>query len=276
MNFIDFLKSNQAYPKNIVFKNDSQFIFTSTLEAKIHCVNYSQENISAPVIVLFHGLGAHTETKGYQHIKDFWYSQGYHVVGMDVRNQSGKTISNISVSKKGLYASRIFSKSNYFYHIYFDAISLLKIVRKLYPTSRIITTGGSQGGTLAIISSIFNDFVKAILADMPNCIHIPQLIETSNGGFNIFKSNYFKFHRQSKHIENSLNQVDLIHYVDEIKIPILLSSGNLDTVCPLKNLKSFYGNISSKKSLCIYEGYSHGGFDDLHFLKKLAFLKTIL
>ncbi len=270
--FYEFINNNSEYPKNIEYENDTYFSFISTLNCKIHCRFFSQEKLEAPVIVLFHGVGAHTSTAGYREIKDFWYSNGFHVVGMDVRNQGGMTHGAPTVSEHGLYASGIFNNFSYFHHIYFDAVALVKIVKGLYPRSPIITVGGSQGGTLAIISSIFNSHVSLVLADMPNCIDVKALIQNSKGGFKIFKSSFFITHPQYHLVIESLLQIDLMNYVDHMNKPILLSSGNLDEICPLNNFMAFYEKLTCKKSIEIYEHFGHGGYDQLHNNKKLSFI----
>jgi cephalosporin-C deacetylase len=274
--FYEFIHKNSDYPKNIEFENDTHFSFISTLNCKIYCRFFSQENLEAPVIVLFHGVGAHTNTVGYREIKDFWYSNGFNVVGMDVRNQGGMTIGEPTVSNHGLYASGIFNNFNYFHHIYFDAVALVNVVKRLYPHSPIIAVGGSQGGTLAIISSILNSNVSLVLADMPNCIDIKALIQNSKGGFQIFKSSFFTVHPQYHHVIESLSQIDLMHYVDQMKKPILLSSGNLDEICPLDNLMMFYEKLTCKKNIEVYENFGHGGYDQLHNNKKLSFISENL
>lgn len=218
-------------------------------------------------LVLYHGLGAHTQTEGYISFVKDWLLQGYDVIGIDVRGQGGRTKMHLPVDPKGLYVTGYPNVDDYYYSlIYMDSYRLIDICKKLEPDHRIIVNGGSQGGALALFVGAMHPNVDLILADMPSNTDISVLIHESTGGFKAFQ------HLSS--VEPWLmSEIDLLSYAPMIKKPVLLASGTLDTVCPTKTCETLYQELKSKKALYLYPGFGHGGYDALHFKNKLKFIE---
>lgn len=266
---------NQMIPISMEHLDNHMFRFKSSMETWVYGKLF-MPNIKRPkkeIIVLYHGLGAHTGTKGYIDIAQFWADQGFYVIGMDCRHQGGKTLGMPNRHPDGLYLSGIEDDDTYYYHqVYLDAYRLIDVATILIPHAKIYTTGGSQGGALAIFAGTYHQAVSLVMADMPSCIDILYLIHFSDSGFNVFRDYIKQISRDSLRILSILSEIDLAIVSSHLNKPILLSSGDQDLICPLKTTQTFYDIISTEKRLVIYPGFGHGGYDDLHWPEKLNWI----
>lgn len=244
------------------------FCFQSMMQQTVYGTYWkTKESSKQTWLVLFHGLGAHTRTDGYLDFVKKWLQQGYDVIGIDVRGQGGRTQNHRQIDPKGLYLTGYPKFEEYYYSlIYMDSYRLIDICQIIEPQHKIIANGGSQGGALALFVGAMHHNVRMILADMPSNTDIPYLITHSKGGFQAFLSH--------DHLEPwLLEDIDLLSYAHLIQKPILLASGSIDDICPLKTCESLYQKLSTKKSMIVYHGFGHGGYDDMHFPKKLKFIE---
>lgn len=220
-------------------------------------------------MVLFHGLGAHTLTPGYLEFVSWWNEQGYDVIGMDCRHQGGLTKGYPPVHPQGLYLSGLDHLSTYYYTaLYVDAYRLIDVARTLKPDHHIYVTGGSQGGALALFAGATHPDVALVMADMPSNTDIHMLISSSTGGFKAFLDHGFSAP------EWLVPNIDLLSYASIIKKPVLLASGSDDRVCPIETAETLFKQLQSDKMFYRYEHFGHGGYDDLHFPRKLEFIRT--
>ncbi|RJX25945.1 MAG: alpha/beta fold hydrolase [Acholeplasma sp.] len=244
------------------------FSFLSIKHQTIHGTFWRSTQPSKQTwLVLFHGLGAHTNTEGYLSFVKDWLAQGYDVIGMDVRGQGGRTKNHLPAHPDGLYLTGYPQFDDYYYAlIYMDSYRLIDICQMIEPKNHIIASGGSQGGALALFVGAMHPKVDLILSDMPSNTDISVLIHESDGGFKAFKS--------YSPIESWLySEIDQLSFASMIKVPVLLSTGTLDTVCPSKTCEALYQKLQTKKAMFIYHGFGHGGYDDLHFSQKLKFIR---
>ena len=69
---------------------------------------------------------------------------------------------------------------------------------------------------------------------------------------------------------------DVINMADKIKCPVYSSVGSIDDICPASFYIEAYDKITSLKEVVWYEGYGHGGFEEIHFPKKLQYVLDYL
>ena len=65
---------------------------------------------------------------------------------------------------------------------------------------------------------------------------------------------------------------DVINMSHKINCPVLASIGTVDDVCPAEFFYEAYLNIPNPKEIFVYEGYGHGGFEELHLPIKYDFV----
>lgn len=273
---MDWIERLELFQKQIPFSftlhDEGTFSFPSSLQTQVYGKYYTPIQDYHPlrgVILLYHGLGAVIHTQGYQDLKDFWVAQGFAVVGFDVRNQGGMTQGLPKRHPGGLYLSGAENvEESYFVQMYFDSIRLVDVAKQLFPGFNLYATGGSQGGTLAIIAGMFHPDIKLVMADMPNCIDIPYLIHHANSGFQAFKTAQNGFYLQDIRLQPLIKAIDLLSLTSYLTKPTLLSSGSDDEVTPMVATKKFYDQIRCQKQLIVYPGYGHGGFDQAQGVEK--------
>lgn len=227
----------------------------------------SKEKSKNAWIVLYHGLGAHTLTKGYLEFVKWWTDEGFDVIGIDMRHQGGLTKGNPEPDQRGLYLSGLSDFEHYYYTaVYLDSYRLIDVALQIKSHPMVIANGGSQGGALALFVGAMHPKTSLILADMPSNTDIKTLIHGSTGGFKAFLDHevtppYWL-----------LSEIDLLNYAPKIKVPVLLTSGTLDQICPLSTAEKLFLSLDGDKTFMHYDAYGHGGYDEIHFPEKL---KTI-
>lgn len=249
----------------------SRFSFRSLNNDIIYGHFFETKEISKNTwIILYHGLGAHTQTAGYLEFVSWWNNQGYDVIGMDIRQQGGLTKGLPLIDQRGLYLSGLESLNTYYYTcVYVDAYRLVDVALTLKPNHRIYVAGGSQGGALALVASSLHPSIQLAMVEMPSNTDIQTLIHESTGGFRAFSTYEVK-------IPNwIMDDIDVMSYAKHIKVPVLLSSGTEDSICPHKTAVSLYNALNCTKKLIVYPGYGHGGYDALFFKEKLSFIQEI-
>jgi cephalosporin-C deacetylase-like acetyl esterase len=254
-------------------QNDACFSFMSSNQTTIHGKIFRAHKPNLKCVIMYHGLGAHTATQGYIELSKVWNEKGYDVIGIDMRNQGGKTSGVPSVSDYGLYVSGYQTLDTYYYkELYIDSYLLVEVAKLIFPNHILIANGGSQGGALALVVTALHQDIKLCIADMPSNTDIPYLISHSESGFKDFNHLLKLNPKQEKHVKGLLSHIDVLTYASHIKVPTLLSSGTKDQVCPTVTTHKLFDALTCKKDLILYDGYGHGGYDHLHFDKKFDFI----
>lgn len=273
--------SNPFYELTMIERSQDytqyEISYQSLDQARIYGKLWTPNHPNNKCIVLFHGLGAHTSTEGYLAIALRYVAHGFHVVGFDVRLQGGKTIdpTKYRYLEYGLYAGNIDSLFDYYYiKVYQDALMLMHVIDQIdfLKDTIKIATGGSQGGALALFVSSIRSNIDACVVDIPSCCNIPYLMNHSDGGFKQVNQLLMDVLELTTPVMNQLSYIDLMNLTSYIKCRVLASVGGLDTICPPESFESTYQQIKTYKQRITYPEYGHGGFDLIHFPKKLAFI----
>lgn len=262
---------------NLEIKGTS-FSFDASLNTRVYgSLFFAEKSRRNICIIMYHGLGAHTHTQGYIDLAHMWTEQGYDVIGMDIRHQGGLTRGYPRVSENGLYTSGYESFDSYYYtQIYIDSYLLVEVAKHIFPNHFLIANGGSQGGALALISAALHPDIDLCIADMPSNTDIPFLMHYSESRFRDFRLLIELNPNRRNYIEELLIEIDVLSYTDMIRVPTLLASGSNDNICPTVTTEKLYNLLKCKKDLKIYEGFGHGGYDEIHFSKKLDFIHDAL
>ncbi|MFA7435959.1 MAG: acetylxylan esterase [Bacilli bacterium] len=283
-----WLEEVKSFPKKIdiiskektTYGKKIEFYFDSLGDAKIYASLFLNEatNKKAPLIVLYHGLGAVIQTAGYQEILSYWLNEGYSVLGMDSRLQGGKSIDNNQYEYKeyGLSAYNVHDESIYYSkYLFQDALMLLELINefKELDNKPIYVTGGSKGAELALFASSKSNKVALCLADIPSGCYLVGRVEGSYGNYAGLNKLLRDKPILEKQIFKTLSYFDIVHLAREINCPVLASVGSIDQVCPPEFFYQAYRQIPAYKEFIKYDGYGHGGYDKEHMVKKFEFIK---
>ena len=155
----------------------------------------------------------------------------------------------------------------------------LGMIRGLdYMTSRpdwnrkaIISSGASQGGGLALIAAALDPRVTAVVSIAPALgEHTGPLYGRPDAAPNNLIMGRDKKTPDPK-IVASTAYYDTVNFARFVKVPVLMSSGLIDTACPAMTVLSIYNTLNCPKQLDLVPllGHNRGPrFDDMknHFM----------
>ena len=266
------------------------FYYDSVNDAKIYAKLYLRWEPSRPVVAYYHGHMSYADDPN-----NDWHcmnlvAAGFNVVMIDMRFQNGKAIDNYPY-KYMEYPSACYSiddlENSYLKRLDQDALKILDIIKD--PTifkdidgnplanMPLMVAGPSQGGGLSLMVSAMSDYdILVSLSDVPSDCAMKDRIINREGKYTVI-DDFLKDHKELYDIVmKNVDYFDVINMVDKIKANVIASIGTIDNVCPPKYFYYAYKKMNCVKQLDVYEGYGHGGFEEIHLPKKIAFAKNFL
>ncbi|AGA67828.1 acetyl esterase (deacetylase) [Desulfitobacterium dichloroeliminans LMG P-21439] len=247
-----------------------------------------------PGIVRFHGYSGN---RGQISELLLWALQGYAILALDVRGQSGETPDH------RVYPSGSFSgwmtlglespRRHYFRQVYLDAVRAVAALANQSEVDerRIGCIGKSQGGGLAVAAAALTNTlgkevglrsqVKAVSAAIPFLCDFRRGYQLQSDGPLDELVWYFKLHdpehRGEKEIFKTLDYFDTVHFAPWLgeEVSSLVSMGLKDTVCPPITIYALYRAIHGKKQLLAYPEYGHESPDEF-VDRQIEFLAGVL
>ena len=266
------------------------FYYDSVQNGKIYAKLYLRWEPNRPVVAYYHGHMSYIDDK-----YNDWHcinlvAAGFNVVAIDMRFQNGKAIDPTPYRYMD-YPSACFNiddlETCYNKVLDQDALKILDIIKdpNIFkdingtPLSEmpLIVAGPSQGGGLSLMVSAMSDYdIVASLSDVPSDCAIKDRIRNREGKYTVI-DDFLRDHKELVDVVmKNQDYFDVINMADRIKASVIASVGMEDTTCPPRYFYKAYEKITSKKHLDCYEGFGHGGFEEIHLPKKIAFVKEIL
>jgi cephalosporin-C deacetylase len=215
----------------------------------------------------------------------FWAAAGYAQLVMDTRGQ-GTTWSEGDTPDlpdganpffPGFMTQGILSPHTYYYRrVYTDAVRAVEAARSRADVdgSKIILTGGSQGGGITIAAAALVGDVAVAMPDVPFLCHFRRattLVETMP--YNEI-ARYLTTHRRHEaQVFETLAYFDGMNLAARIRAHCLFSVGLMDTICPPSTVYAAYNQISAHKEIRVYPFNNHEGGGSDHALEKLRFVR---
>ncbi len=233
-----------------------------------------------PTLVCFHGYSG---DKG--RVFDYlgWALQGYTVLALDVRSQSGES-SDLAEYHHGHTPGYITKgildpREYYFVRAYADCVRALDFIssRDEADPDRIGVTGGSQGGGLSLAAAALDPRPKMCAADVPGFCHFQRTLELTHEP--PWTELVFYFQRQPEHVEQAfktLSYVELNNFAHRITCPTLISVGMQDMLCPPSTIFSVYNKLDCEKEIAVYPYNGHEGGGSHHQERKLVWINKYL
>lgn len=125
---------------------------------------------------------------------------------------------------------------------------------------RVAFYGTSQGGGCSLLlGSLFrNRGVRCVAADEPFLCDFP--LAQWQYAYAMAKEAFTIVSREKGEMEawKALGFVDTVNHAHRLDIPVLLTAGGTDDVCPRAQVESLFAELPSTKSYTLIEGRSHG------------------
>lgn len=200
-----------------------------------------------PTVVQYHG---YSMGRGFPHSSTLWAQAGYAHLVLDTRGQ-GWAVGGDSVTADvsadagtshapGLMTSGITDPVSYYYRrVYVDAVRLLEVAGSLdlVDAGRVVVTGGSQGGGLAIAAAGLAPAAGIALLgaapDVPFLCHIARGVALSPSRPYSEVADYlagWRHHAAAAY--RTLSYIDGVNLARRAEVPALFSVALMDPVCP--------------------------------------------
>jgi cephalosporin-C deacetylase len=153
---------------------------------------------------------------------------------------------------------------HYYRRLMTDCVRAVDAVERLpqIDPSRIIVTGGSQGGGLTLaVAGLAPDKIAAALPDVPFLCHYRRGADISSEGPYLEIVKYLRHHsrQMAERTFATLNYFDGVHFASRASAPALFSVGLMDPICPPSTVYTAYHHYAGPREMTVWEYADHGG-----------------
>jgi cephalosporin-C deacetylase len=217
-----------------------------------------------------------------------WSAAGYAHLVMDTRGQGsvwspGATPdpepAGTNPQVPGFMTRGILDPSRYYYRrLLTDAVRAVECARA-HPSvdpSRIVLTGGSQGGGVALAVAGLDRTVAAVLPDVPFLCHYRVATEITDRAPYSEIAQFCKIHRDKvEQVFQTLAYFDGVNFAPRATARALFSVGLMDDVCPPRTVFAAYNHYAGPKDIRIWTYNNHEGGQTFQTLEKLRFMRSV-
>ncbi len=231
-----------------------------------------------PTVVQYHGYSG---GRGFPHSYTQWAQAGYAHYVMDTRGQGwsvGGPTNTTDASPHagirhtpGFMTAGIESPETYYYRrVYADAVRMLEVARdsELVDEQKIVVTGGSQGGGIAIAAAGLAPLVGIDLAgaapDVPFLCHFQRALQiTDSAPYSEITAYLAAWRDQVDVAYRTLGYFDGVNLGRRATAPGLFSAGLMDPICPPSTVFAAYNAYGEPagvaKDINVYSHNEHEG-----------------
>jgi len=214
-----------------------------------------------PGLVIYHGYSG---SRAQPHNHFAWAAQGYAVLAVDTRGQSGESTDPTVYSTghvKGWMTAGILDPEEYYYRgAYIDCVRALDVLatRPEVDMKRVGVTGGSQGGGLSLAVAALDPRPVAAMADIPYLCHYERAVDMAALMPYLEISDYLKIYPQrERQAFRTLSYFDNMNLAPRTRCNMLMSVGLQDDCCPPSTIFAAYNHLTCNKELTVYRYHKH-------------------
>lgn len=220
-----------------------------------------------PGMLLFHGY--HVNSGDFSE-KIGWVAEGYVVLAMDCRGQGGlsenKETSVKGSAMKGFIIRGVEDGKEHLYYtkVFMDTVIASRILMDLddVDENNICVQGSSQGGALALVCASLEPRIKKVNINHPFLSDYRKAYRMDIQS-SAYEELYYWFrfrdplHEREDYFFNTLEYIDIQHFVSRIKASVIMTTGLADTVCfPITQFAA-YNKLNCPKKVLILPEYGH-------------------
>jgi cephalosporin-C deacetylase len=245
-----------------------------------------------PVVVEFVGYG---RGRGLPHERLTWPAAGYAHLLMDSRGQGcqygngGDTpdLHDRTIGGPGPIVRGVLDPQTYYYRrLVTDAVRAVAAVRELdgVDPTRVVVSGNSQGGGLALAVAGLAPQLAAVLVTAPLMCDLQRAIELTDQAPYGEVVTFLSVHREAEQaVRLTLSYLDGVSFARRATAPAHFGVGLRDTVCPPRTAfaaRNAYGELVAggrpPTVLHAYPFNHHEGGEALHVRRQLRWLREVL
>jgi len=228
-----------------------------------------------PCMITYHGYSG---SKGIPEQHAPWLVNGYAVLAVDVRGQGGETGNHLAQQygmTRGWITQGILDPyQSYYRAIAVDALQAVEWAAQQpeIDPERLVVSGQSQGGGLALLVGALSRKPVKVIADIPNMCHMDYGIVHSTGSLKEAAEFVAAHPDKLEQVLRTLSYFDMLHLQERIQAPVLMSVGLKDTVCIPETIFSVYNRLSASKQLIVFPFNGHYTSKD-HIHTQIEFIR---
>jgi len=214
-----------------------------------------------PGLVQYHGYSG-SKSEIYTYL--MWALQGYAVMAIDVRGQSGNSNDPGQYTGghvKGWMTQGITDPQEYYYRgAYIDCVRALDFMcnRQEVDADHIGIMGMSQGGGLTLAVAALDDRPLLAMPEMPYLCHFKRAVDMAMRMPYLEISDYLKrWPERYDQVWHTLSYFDNMNLAPRITCPVLMDVGLQDDICPPSTVFGAYNHISAPKEIIVYPYHNH-------------------
>lgn len=214
-----------------------------------------------PGLVIYHGYSG---SRAQPHNHFTWAAQGYAVLAVDTRGQSGESTDPTVYSSghvKGWMTAGVLDANEYYYRgAYVDCVRALDVLctRPEVDAKRIGVTGGSQGGALSLAVAALDRRPVVCMADIPYLCHFERAVDMAVVMPYLEISDYIKIYPQrERQVFRTLSYCDNMNLAPRNHSNVLMSAGLVDDCCPPSSIFATFNHLTCNKEIVTYRYHKH-------------------
>ena len=218
-----------------------------------------------------------------------WASAGYAHLVMDTRGQGsswrpGDTPDLVEGGSDpafpGYMTRGILDPSTYYYRrLFTDAVRAVEAARS-HPSvdpARVVVSGGSQGGGIAIAVAGLVPDVLGSMPDVPFLCHFKRATEITDAAPYSEIVGYLRVQRDKvDRVYDTLRYFDGVNFATRARCATLFSVGLMDQICPPSTVFAAYNYWAGPKEITVWPHNQHNGGDTFQTQAKLRFARGLI
>ncbi|MER7314658.1 MULTISPECIES: acetylxylan esterase [Streptomyces] len=235
-------------------------------------------------VVEFLGYG---RGRGLAHEQLTWACAGYAHLVMDTRGQGWSAAGGVTADTDpgasgtvpGFLTRGVESPETYYYRrVFTDAVRCVEAMRE-HPEvdpARVVVTGVSQGGGIALAVAGLVDGLAGVMPDVPFLCNIPRAARIAGAPPYTEIAAYLQLHRdRTASVFRTLSYFDAAHHATRATAPALFSIAMMDEICPPSTCFTAYHRYAGPKDVRVYEFNGHEGGTEHHRAEQLAWVRSL-
>lgn len=235
-------------------------------------------------VVEFLGYG---RGRGLSHENLLWAAAGYAHLVMDTRGQGWSASSGSTPDTDageagavpGFLTRGIESPETYYYRrVFTDAVRCVEAMRT-HPEvdpGRIVVTGVSQGGAIALAVAGLVPGLAGVMPDVPFLCNVPRGARIGALPPYTEIAEYLRLHRdRAEAVFGTLSFFDAALHATRATAPALFSIAMMDEICPPSTCFTAYNRYAGPKDVRVYEFNGHEGGAEHHQREQLGWVRSL-
>ena len=214
-----------------------------------------------PGLIQYHGYsGSRQDVFGYLP----WALQGYAIMGVDVRGQSGDSTDPNHYPGghvRGWMTLGITDPEAYYYRgVYADCVRAVDWLcsRPEVDATHIGVMGMSQGGGLALAVTALDHRPVLAMPEMPFLCHFRRAVDMAVRLPYLEIPDYLRrWPQREETVWRTLSYCDNLNLAPRIQCPVLMTVGLQDDICPPSSVYATYNWIEAPKEMRVYPYHNH-------------------